>query len=164
MLSSPLWSRLSLNVAMRVRNAGCVRRTMRSTVENILQWFAGIGTAFKKLTVYFSRLRHPPSDTAAEACAESEAEEAGADVTATESAVATPTTTATFTAAVTADAKIGQDVEVSCVVPIRPISKKFSADAIWSGRCSMISGADATTSRRRSWIAWTWPNLISTSD
>jgi hypothetical protein len=94
--------------------------TMRSTVENILQWFAGIGTAFKKLTVYFSRLRHPPSDTAAEACAESAAEEAGADVTATESAVATPTTTATFTAAVTADAKIGQDVEVSCVVPIRP--------------------------------------------
>ena len=43
-----------------------------------------------------------------------------ADAAAAESAVAAPTTTATFTTPVTADGKIGQDVQVSCVVPIRP--------------------------------------------
>jgi hypothetical protein len=89
-------------------------------VENILQWFAGIGAAFKKPIEYFYRPRHPASDSAAEARAESTAEEAGADATATESAVATLTTTATFSAPVTADSKISEDIEVSCVIPIRP--------------------------------------------
>jgi hypothetical protein len=96
-------------------NAGGVVRTMRGTVENIRRWFAGIGAAFKNPTEYFSRPRRAASDIAAETRGESTAEEA----TATESAVATPTTTATFTTPVTADGKIGQDVQVSCVVPIR---------------------------------------------
>jgi hypothetical protein len=77
---------------------------------------AGIGAAFKNPTEYFSRPRRAASDIAAETRGESTAEEA----TATESAVATPNTTAAFTTSVTADGKIGQDVQVSCVVPIRP--------------------------------------------
>ena len=89
-------------------------------VENIRRWFAGIGPAFKNPTKYFSRPRRAASDIAAETRGESAAEKAGADATATESAVATPTTAATFTTPVTADGKIGQDVQVSCVVPIRP--------------------------------------------
>ncbi len=93
---------------------------MRGTVENIRWWFAGIGAAFKNPTEYFSRPRRAASDIAAETRGESAAEEAGADAAATESAVATPTTTATFTTRVTADGKIGQDVQVSCIVPIRP--------------------------------------------
>jgi hypothetical protein len=97
-------------------NAGGVVRTMRGTVENIRRWFAGIGAAFKNPTEYFSRPRRAASDIAAETRGESTAEEA----TATESAVATPNTTAAFTTSVTADGKIGQDVQVSCVVPIRP--------------------------------------------
>jgi len=32
------------------------------------------------------------------------------------------------------------------------------------GYMAKISGADATTSQRHSWIGWTRPNLISTSD
>jgi hypothetical protein len=92
---------------------------MRGTVENIRRWFAGIGAAFKNPTEYFSRPRRAASDIAAEPGRESAAEEAGADAAATESAVETPTTTATFTTPVTADGKIGQDVQVSCVVPIR---------------------------------------------
>jgi hypothetical protein len=101
-------------------NAGGVVRTMRGTVENIRRWFAGIVATFKNPTEYFSRPRRAASDIAAETRGESAAEKAGADATATESAVATPTTTATFTTPVTADGKIGQDVQVSCVVPIRP--------------------------------------------
>jgi hypothetical protein len=93
---------------------------MRRTVENIRRWFAGIGAAFKNPTEYFSRPRRAASDIAAETRGESAAEEAGADAAAIESAVATPTTTATFTTPVTADEKIGQAVQVSCVVPIRP--------------------------------------------
>jgi hypothetical protein len=101
-------------------NAGGVVRTMRGTVENIRRWLAGIVAAFKNPTEYFSRPRRAASDIAAETRGESAAEKAGADATATESAVATPTTAATFTTPVTADGKIGQDVQVSCVVPIRP--------------------------------------------
>ncbi len=93
---------------------------MRGTVENIRRWFAGIGAAFKNPTEYFSRPRPAATDIAAEARGESAAEEVGADAAATERAVATPTTAATFTTPVTADGKIGQDVQVSCVVPIRP--------------------------------------------
>jgi hypothetical protein len=89
-------------------------------VENIRRWFAGIGAAFKNPTEYFSRPRRAASDIAAETGRESAAEEAGADAAAIESAVETPTTTATFTTPVTADEKIGQAVQVSCVVPIRP--------------------------------------------
>jgi hypothetical protein len=100
-------------------NAGGVVRTMRRTVENIRRWFAGIGAAFKNPTEYFSRPRRAASDIAAETRGESAAEEAGADAAAIESAVATLTTTATFTTPVTADEKIGQAVQVSCVVPIR---------------------------------------------
>src|SRR5258708_12239907 len=100
-------------------NAGGVVRTMRRTVEIIRRWFAGIGAAFKNPTEYFSRPRRAASDIAAETRGESAAEEAGADAAAIESAVATLTTTATFTTPVTADEKIGQAVQVSCVVPIR---------------------------------------------
>jgi hypothetical protein len=101
-------------------NAGGIVRTMRSMVENIRRWLTGIGAAFKNPTEYFSRPRPAATDIAAETQGESAAEEAGADATATESAVAMPTTAATFTTPVTADGKIGQDVQVSCVVPIRP--------------------------------------------
>ena len=99
-------------------NAGGIVRTMRSMVENIVRWLTGIGAAFKNPTEYFSRPRRAASYIAAETRGESAVEEAGADATVTESAVATPTTTATTP--VTADGKIGQDVQVSCVVPIRP--------------------------------------------
>jgi hypothetical protein len=101
-------------------NAGGIVRTMRSMVENIRPWLTGIGAAFKNPTEYFSRPRPAATDIAAETRGESAAEEAGADATATESAVVTPTTVAAFTTPVTADGKIGQDVQVSCVVPIRP--------------------------------------------
>jgi hypothetical protein len=135
-------------------NAGGIVRTMRSMVENIRRWLTGIGAAFKNPTEYFSR------PIAAETRGESAAAEAGADATATESAVATPTTVAAFTTPVTADGKIGQDVQVSCVVPIRPNQQEIQGGWNWSGRCSTISGADAMTSRRHSWIGWTRPNLI----
>jgi hypothetical protein len=92
-------------------NASGVVRTMRRMVENFRRWFAGIGAAFRNPTEYFLRPRRAASDIAAETGRESAA--------ATESAVETPTTTATFTTPVTADGKIGQDVQVSCVVPIR---------------------------------------------
>ncbi len=94
-------------------------------MENIRRWFAGIGAAFKNPTKYFSRQRRAASDIAAETGGESAAGEAGADGTTTESAVATPTTTAAFATRVTAAAKIGQDVQVSCVVPIRPDQKEI---------------------------------------
>jgi hypothetical protein len=48
--------------------------------------------------------------------------------------------------------------------PFHLTSRKSSAVANWSERCSMISGADATTSRRRSQIGWTRPRFISTTD
>jgi hypothetical protein len=101
-------------------NAGGIVRTMRSMVENIRGWLTGIGAAFKNPIEYFSRPRPAATDIAAETRGESAAEEAGADATATESAVATPNMVAAFTTPVTADGKIGQDVQVSCVVPIRP--------------------------------------------
>jgi hypothetical protein len=101
-------------------NAGGIVRTMRSMVGKIRRWLTGIGPAFKNPTEYFSRPRPAATDIAAEARGESAAEEVGADAAATESAVATPTTAATFTTTVTADGKIGQDVQDSCVVPIRP--------------------------------------------
>jgi hypothetical protein len=86
---------------------------MRGTVENILQWFAGISAALKKPIRHFSRARYSVSDIAA-------AEKAGAVATATETTVATLTANATFVAAVTVDAKIGQDAQVSGVAPIPP--------------------------------------------
>jgi hypothetical protein len=100
-------------------NASGVVRTMRRMVENIRRWLAGIGAAFRNPTEYFSRPRHAASDIATETGREIAAEEAGADAAATESALETPTTTATFTTPITANGKIGQDVQVSCVVPIR---------------------------------------------
>jgi hypothetical protein len=101
-------------------NASGVVRTMRRMVENIRRWLAGIGAAFRNPTEYFSRPRRAASDIATETGREIAAEEAGADAAATESALETPTTTATFTTPITANGKIGQDVQVSCVVPIRP--------------------------------------------
>lgn len=73
--------------------------TARGPVENILRWFAEIAAAFGKPTEFFSRPRHPASDTTAEKHAESAAEEAGAVATATESVVAKPKpiTTTSFT-------------------------------------------------------------------
>jgi hypothetical protein len=100
-------------------NASGVVRTMRRMVENIRRWLAGIGAAFRNPTEYFSRPRRAASDIATETGREIAAEEAGADAAATESALETPTTTATFTTPITANGKIGQDVQVSCVVPIR---------------------------------------------
>src|SRR5712671_3437945 len=111
-------------------------------MENILQWFAGIGAAFKKPTEYFFRPRHSEADVAGETRAES-AEEAGADATATESAVATLTMTATFSSPVTADSKISEDVAVSWVIPNRPDQQEIQRrrelvramfNDFWSGR------------------------------
>jgi len=93
---------------------------MRGTVENILQWFAGISAALKKPIRYFSRPRYSASDIAAETRADSAAEKAGAVATATETSVATLNAKATFIAAITVDAKIGQDAQVSRVAPIPP--------------------------------------------
>jgi hypothetical protein len=92
---------------------------MSGTVENILRWFAGIGAAVKKSAEYLSRPKRPTSDIAAEIRAESGAEEPRPVSAPTEGAVETPITTATVTIPVAADAKIGHDVQVSCVVPIR---------------------------------------------
>jgi hypothetical protein len=93
---------------------------MRGTVENILQWFAGISADLKKPIRYFSRARYSVSDIAAETRADSTAEKAGAVATATETSVATLNAKETFIAAVTVDAKIGQDGQVSRVAPIPP--------------------------------------------
>jgi hypothetical protein len=88
-------------------------------VKNILQWFAEIGAAFKKTPEHFSRPTRPAS-VAVETRPESAPKEAGADAAATRGAVATQTTTAASTGPVASNAKIGQDVQVSCVIPIRP--------------------------------------------
>jgi hypothetical protein len=93
---------------------------MRGTVENILQWFAGISAALKKPIRRFSRARYSASDIAAETRADSAAEKAGAVAIAAETSGATLTANATFVAAVTVDAKIGQDAQVSGVAPIPP--------------------------------------------
>ena len=90
-------------------NADGVTQTMRGSVGNILQWFAGIAAAFTKLSDIFSRSPPPASDIAVESRAESAAEAAGAVATATEIATATPTATS----AVAADAKISQDGQVT---------------------------------------------------
>jgi hypothetical protein len=112
-------------------------------MEMFLQWLAGIGAAFKKPTEYFSRPRHPASDTARETLVLSASDEPGALAAATESATATPITTATFSAPVTADSKISHDVEVSCLVPIRPDQQEIQRrrelvramfNDFWSGR------------------------------
>jgi hypothetical protein len=85
-------------------------------VGNILQWFAGIAAAFTKLSDIFSRSPRPVSDIAAESRAESAAEGSGAVATATE--IVSATQTATF--AVAADARIGQDGQVTGVASISP--------------------------------------------
>ena len=90
-------------------NADGVTQTTRGSVGNILQWFAGIAVAFTKLSDIFSRAPPPVSDIAAESRAESAAEAAGAVATATEIATTAPTATS----AVAADAKIGQDGQVT---------------------------------------------------
>jgi len=112
-------------------------------MENILQWFAGIGAAFKKPSEYFSRPRHPGSDTAPETLVLRASDEPGALATATESAVATLTMTATFSSPVTADSKISEDVAVSWVIPNRPDQQEIQRrrelvramfNDFWSGR------------------------------
>jgi hypothetical protein len=117
-----------------------VLRTMSGTVENIFRWFAGIGTAFKKP---IEPTRRSTSDIAAESCAESGAEEAIAVAATTDNSVETPSTTATFSNPVAADAKIGQDIQVSCVVPIRPDEREIQRrrdlvrtlfNDFWNGR------------------------------
>jgi len=90
-------------------NADGVTQTTRGSVGNILQWFAGIAVAFTKLSDIFSRAPPPVSDIAAESRAESAAGAAGAVATATE----ITTTTPTETSAVAANAKIGQDGQVT---------------------------------------------------
>jgi hypothetical protein len=114
---------------------------MSGTVENILRWFAGIGAAFKKP---IEPSRRFVSDIAAEIRAESGAEEDRAVAATTDSAVATPSTMATFSTPVAAsDTKIGQDVQVGCVVPIRPDQQEIQRrrelvrtlfNDFWNGR------------------------------
>ena len=112
---------------------------MRGPVGNILQWFAGIAAAFMKLSDIFSRSPPPASDIAVESRAQSAAEEAGAVATATEIATATPTATS----AVAADAKIGQDGQVTGVASISPDQQEIQRrrelvralfNDFWSGR------------------------------
>ncbi len=57
-------------------NADGVTQTMRGSVGNILQWFAGIAGAFTKLSNIFRDSPPPASDIAAESRAESAAEAA----------------------------------------------------------------------------------------
>jgi len=108
-------------------------------VGSILQWFAQIAAAITKLSDIFSRASPLVSDIAAESRAESVAEGAGAVATATE--IATPTPTAT--SAVAADAKIGQDGQVTGVASISPDQQEIQRrrelvreqfNDIWSGR------------------------------
>jgi hypothetical protein len=123
----------------RCSNAGGVIQTMRGQVGNILQWFAGIAAAFTKLSDFFSRPLPAASDIAAESHAESPAEGAGAVATATGIATATPTATS----AVAADAKIGQDGQVTAVASISPDQQEIQRrrellralfNDFWSGR------------------------------
>ena len=120
-------------------NADGVTQTTRGSVGNILQWFAGIAAAFTKLSDIFSRAPPPVSDIAAESRAESAAEAAGAVATATEITTATPTETS----AVAADAKIGQDGQVTGVASISPDQQEIQRrrelvralfNDFWSGR------------------------------
>jgi hypothetical protein len=113
---------------------------MSGTVENIFRWFAGIGAAFKKP---IEPARRPAWDNAAESRAESGAEEARAVAATTESAGETPITTATVTIPVAADAKVGQDAQVSGVVLIRPDDREIQRrrdlvrtlfNEFWNGR------------------------------
>jgi hypothetical protein len=91
---------------------------MRSTVENILRWFAGIGATFKGATAYFSRSTRRAPDIA-ETHAVVAAREVEVVAAVTESAVAPPTAAATLTAA-TPETKSGPDAQVSGVAPIIP--------------------------------------------
>jgi hypothetical protein len=122
------------------RYAGGVLPTMSGTVENILRWFAGVGAAFKKP---IEPARRPTSDIAAEIRAESGAEEPRPVSATTEGAVEAPSATATVTIPVAAGAKIGQDVQDSCVVPIRPDDREIQRrrelvrtlfNDFWNGR------------------------------
>jgi hypothetical protein len=112
----------------------------------------------------FSRPRRAASDIAAETRGESAAEKAGADATATESAVATRPRRPLSLPLLPLMGRSARTFRSAVSSLFDRISKKFSVDWDWSGRCSTISGAAATTSRRHSWIGWTRPNLISTSD
>ena len=106
---------------------------------NILHWLAGIAAAFTKLSDIFSRAPRPVSDITAESHAESAAEGVGAVAAATEIATATPTATS----AVAADAKIGQDGQVTGVASISPDQQEIQRrrelvralfNDFWSGR------------------------------
>jgi hypothetical protein len=103
----------------------CLRhiRTMRSTVKNILRWFAGIGATFKRSTEHSLQSTRPVSDIAAETRTKSAAKEGGAVASTTESAVATPTAATTLIAVAKADAKISH-ARVSGVVPVPPDQKE----------------------------------------
>jgi hypothetical protein len=112
---------------------------MRGPVENILQWFARIAAALTKLSDIFSRSPRPVSDIAAESRAESAADGSGAVATATE--IVSATQTATF--AVAADARIGQDGQVTGVASISPDQQEIQRrrelvralfNDFWSGR------------------------------
>jgi hypothetical protein len=120
-------------------NADGVTQTMRGSVGNILQWFAGIAAAFAKLSDIFRDSPPPASDIAAESRAESAAEEAGAVATATQIAAATPTATS----AVAAAAKISQDGQVTGLASISPDQQEIQRrrelirvlfNDFWSGR------------------------------
>jgi hypothetical protein len=125
-----------------------VIRTMRSTVKNILRWFAGIGAIFKRSTEHSLQRTRPASDIAAETRTESAAKEGGAVASTTESAVATPTAATTLIAVAKADARSAKMPGSAESSPFHLTRRRSSADANWSGSCSTISGADATTSRR----------------
>jgi len=94
----------------------------------MLRWLTGIGAAFRKLTISLSRPKPAASDITAE--------------THTAGVATTSLAPATLTAAGT---NIGLSGQGSDVAPVSPDPQEIQ-------RCLTISGATATTSRRRSWI------------
>jgi hypothetical protein len=89
------------------------RSAVRSVVENILPWLAGIGAAFNRPTEHFSRPGQFSSDIPVESPAERAAVEA--EAISAESAVAKPTAMAIYTDPITADSKICQHDRVNRV-------------------------------------------------
>jgi hypothetical protein len=98
----------------RYSYAGNVIPTMKGSVANILQRFAGIAAAFAKLSDIFSRPPPPASEAATGSRGETAAERTEAVAPATETVAGTPPPTS----AVAADAKIGRDGRVTDVTSV----------------------------------------------
>src|ERR1700687_3465399 len=97
---------------------------MRSTVKNILRWFAGIGATFKRSTEHSLQSTRPVSDIAAETRNDGAAKECGGGASRTESAVATPPAATALIAVAKADATISQNARASDVVSVPPDQKE----------------------------------------